>query len=55
MKKQTLNIAIGMAVLLAMSASAHAGAQVTVPDSCTTSFLLAGAAGVLGFARRFVR
>ena len=54
MKKQILNIGIVLTVLLATGGSAFAQSR-PLPDSCTTSLLLAGIAGGLGLARKFVR
>lgn len=66
MLKKTLSIAIVLAGLLALSGTAYAGHHDTggnqsdgpsapIPDSCTTSALLAGAAGGLGLLRRYLR
>jgi hypothetical protein len=58
MKKQITDIAIVLAVLLAMSGSAIAQSTnnpVGAPDSCTTSLLAAGAVGGLGLVRKFLR
>ncbi len=55
MKKQMLDIAIVLTILLAAGGSAHAGVTVPLPDNCVTSLLLAGAAGGLGLLRKLMR
>jgi hypothetical protein len=54
MKKQMLDIAIVLTILLATGGSAYATVT-PVPDSCVTSLLLAGAAGGLGLLRKLMR
>jgi hypothetical protein len=69
MKKKMMEIAMVLAILLAMSGSAHAqwnhehnpppptpnGPTSPTPDTCQTSLLLAGAAGGLGLLRKYMR
>jgi hypothetical protein len=53
MNKRILELAIVLAVFLAMGGTARAGAA--VPDNCTTSLLLTGVVAGLGLVRKFVR
>ena len=53
MNKRILELAIVLAVFLAMGGTAQAG--VRVPDNCTTSLLLTGVVAGLGLVRKFVR
>ena len=57
MKKQMLDIAIVLTILLATGGSAYAAVTPPpgVPDNCVTSLLLAGAAGGLGLLRKLMR
>jgi hypothetical protein len=59
MKKKIMDILIALTILLAMSGSAYAQNRIVgisaAPDSCVTSVVLAGVAGALGLARKFLR
>jgi hypothetical protein len=56
MKKQMLDIAIVLTILLATGGSALATPlPPPAPDNCVTSLLLAGAVGGLGLLRKLMR
>jgi hypothetical protein len=56
MKRQMINIAVTVTIVLAMSGSAFAQSRPpsTSPDGCTTALLLAAVAGGLSLMRKLL-